>query len=167
VSAAHTGTGGLIEGQHAPPDVAAVRHLARHQVMGLVSVFLLGMAVNLLGLPSQTSGTAHVASIAFLAVHALIALGLLIGTVMLLRAATGLGGRWRRLATVGAIAVVAAFGTGVLTLITRNNWWSYIMAVGFIAALLAYGSLLLPADAAAQPGLSPSAPGSSAPERHR
>ena len=146
MSAAHTGKGDLVEGQHAPPDVAAVRHLARHQVMGLVSVFLLGMAVNLLGLPSQTSGAAHLASIAFLAAHALIALGLLVGTTMLLRAATGLGGRWRRLATAGAVAIVAAFVAGVLTLITKNNWWSYTMAVGFIAALLAYGSLLLPAS---------------------
>jgi hypothetical protein len=148
VSAAHTGKGDLIEGQHAPPGVSAARHLARHQVMGLASVFLLGMAVNLLGLPSQTKGAAHLASIALLAAHALIALGLLIGTVVLLRAAAGLGGRWRRLATAGAIAIVVAFGAGVLTLITKNNWWSYTMAVGFIAALLAYGSLLLPANAA-------------------
>jgi hypothetical protein len=146
VSAAETGKGDLIEGQHTPPGLAAVRQLARHQVMGLASVFLLGMAVNLLGLPSQTKGAAHLASIAFLALHALIALGLLIGIVMLLRAAAGLNGRWRRLATAGAIAIAVAFGGGVLTLITKNNWWSYIMAVGFIAALLAYGGLLLPAS---------------------
>ena len=147
MSAAHTGKGDLVEGQHAPPDVAVVRHLARHQVMGLASLFLLGMAVNLLGLPSQTSGAAHVASIALRAAHVLIALGLLIGTVMLIRAAAGLGGRWRRQAVTGAIAIVAAFGAGALTLATKNNWWSYAMAVGFIAALLAYGSLLLPASA--------------------
>jgi hypothetical protein len=115
--------------------------------MGLAGVFLLGMAVNLLGLPSETSGAAHVASIALLAAHVLIALGLLIGTVMLIRAAAGLGGRWRRQAVTGAIAIVAAFGAGALTLATKNNWWSYAMAVGFIAALLAYGSLLLPASA--------------------
>jgi len=39
------------------------------------------MAINPTGLPSQTSGGAHLASIAFLAAHALIALGLFIGTV--------------------------------------------------------------------------------------
>jgi hypothetical protein len=38
----------------------------------------------------------------------------------------------------------------ILTLITKNNWWSYTMAVGFIAALLASGGLLLPASATAQ-----------------
>jgi len=105
VSAAHAGNGDLTQGQHAPPGLASVRHLARHQVMGLAGVFLLGMAVNLLG------------------------------------------GRWRRQAVTGAIAIVAAFGAGALTLATKNNWWSYAMAVGFIAALLAYGSLLLPASA--------------------
>ena len=147
MSAAHAGNGDLTQGQHAPPGLASVRHLARHQVMGLAGVFLLGMAVNLIGLPSETSGAAHVASIALLAAHVLIALGLLIGTVMLIRAAAGLGGRWRRQAVTGAIAIVAAFGAGALTLATKNNWWSYAMAVGFIAALLAYGSLLLPASA--------------------
>ena len=146
MSAAHTGKGDLVEGQHAPPDVAVVRHLARHQVMGLASLFLLGMAVNLLGLPSQTSGAAHLASIAFLAAHALIALGLVIGTVMLLRAAARLGSHWRRHAIAGATAIAVAVAAGILTLITNNNWWSYTMAVGFIAALLAYGSLLLPAS---------------------
>jgi hypothetical protein len=35
--------------------------------MGLTSVFLLGMAVNLIGLPAGMTGAAHVASIAFLA----------------------------------------------------------------------------------------------------
>ena len=156
MSAAHTGKGDLVEGQHAPPDVAVVRHLARHQVMGLASLFLLGMAVNLLGLPSQTSGAAHLASIAFLAAHALIALGLLVGTTMLLRAATGLGGRWRRLATAGAVAIVAAFVAGVLTLITKNNWWSYAMATGFIASVLLYRSLLIRAQSLAPPPEQPS-----------
>jgi hypothetical protein len=137
-----------IAGQDMPPGLAAVRHLARHQVMGLASVFLLGTAVTMLGLPSRTSGPAHLASMAFLAAHALIALGLVVGTVMLLRAAVRLGGRWRRQAIAGATAITVAVAAGSLTVITESNWWSYAMAVGFIAALLAYGSLLLPASAA-------------------
>ena len=58
-------------GQEMAARLAVVRHLARHQVMGLTSVFLLGMAVNLIGLPAETTGAAHVASTAFLAAHAL------------------------------------------------------------------------------------------------
>jgi hypothetical protein len=159
VSAADTGqTGHQTTRQDTPHGAASVWHLARHQVMGLASVFLLGMAVNLIGLPAETSGAAHVASIAFLAAHALIGLGLVIGTVPLLRAAARLGGLPRRGAITGAAALAVAVVAGILTLITKNSWWSYTMAVGFIAALLAYGSLLLPASAAAHSGLPPSAP---------
>ena len=69
-----------------PADLTKIRHLARHQVMGLASTFLLGMAVNLIGLPSQASGGAHIPSLALLAAHLRIALGLVLGAVMLLRA---------------------------------------------------------------------------------
>ncbi len=136
---------------------AAVRHLARHQVMGLTSVFLLGMAVSLIGLPAETTGAAHVASIAFLAAHAVVGLGLVIGAVLLLRAAAGVGGRPRSQAIADATAIAVATTAGALTLITKSDWWSYTMAVGFIAALLASGSLLLPAETPA-PGSPPGSP---------
>jgi heme A synthase len=73
----------------------------------------------------------------------LIALGLVIGTALLLRAARGSGGRWRRQAIGGATAVAATAAAGILTLLTTSNWWSYAMAVGFIAAFLIYGNLLI------------------------
>ena len=169
MSAAGTANAGQnMTGPDTPPSLASVQHLARHQIMGLASMFLLGMAANLTGLPAETSGAAHLASIAFLTAHALIALGLVIGTVMLLRAAARLGSHWRRHAIAGATAIAVAVAAGILTLITNNNWWSYTMAVGFIAALLAYGSLLLPATAPAQDSLSPSTPqGSSNSKGHR
>ena len=169
MSAADTGQAGYgTATQDTPQGHASVRHLARHQVIGLASVFLLGMAVNLIGLPAETSGAAHLASIAFLAAHALIGLGLVIGTVPLLRAAARLGGLCRRRAITGAAAIAVAVVAGILTLITKNNWWSCTMAVGFITALPAYGSLLLPATAPAQDSLSPSTPqGSSNSKGHR
>ena len=126
-----------------PPVLAEVRHLARHQIMGLTGAFLLGMAVNLTGLPSQTSGGAHIASIAFLAAHVLIALGLVIGAALLLRAAARPGGRWLRQATGGAAAIAVTVAAGILTLLTTSNWWSYTMAAGFITAFLIYGNLLI------------------------
>ena len=49
MSAGTVNPGRGIAGQDMPPGLATVRHLARHQVMGLASVFLLGMAVNLIG----------------------------------------------------------------------------------------------------------------------
>jgi hypothetical protein len=125
-----------------PADLTKVRHLARHQVMGLTGTFLLGMAVNVIGLPSHTSGGAHIASLAFLAAHTLIALGLLVGAIMLLRATPDGTGTWRKQAILGAAAISVTTAAGVLTLLTNSNWWSYAMAVGFIAALLSYGSIL-------------------------
>ena len=168
MSNAATGqTGHSTPAQDIPPALAAVRHLARHQVMGLASVFLLGMAVNLIGLPSQTSGGAHLATIAFLAAHALIALGLIIGTVMLLRAAARLDSLWRRRAIAGAAAIALAVAAGILTVITNSNWWSYTMAAGFIAALLAHGSLLLPANPPAHGGTPQPQPRHDTEKQHR
>ena len=89
-------------------------------VMGLTVQFLLGMAVTLNGQPSQTTGDARTARTVFLAAHMLVSAGMVIG---------------------------AAQAAGVLTMITKSNWWSYAMATGFIASLLIYGSLLLPARA--------------------
>lgn len=159
MSAASTVKAGRgIAGRDMPPSLASVRHLARHQVMGLASLFLLGMAVYLTGLPAEVGGTAHLASIALLAAHTLIALSLIIGSVLLLRASARLGGQWRRRVIAGATAIAVAAAAGILTLLTSSNWWSYAMAVGFIAALLAYGSLLLPATAPAHDSTPPSAP---------
>jgi Ni/Fe-hydrogenase subunit HybB-like protein len=36
-----------------------------------------------------------------------------------------------------------------MTVITKNNWWSYTMAAGFIASALLYGSLLVQAQSLA------------------
>lgn len=143
-----------------PADPGKVRHLARHQVMGLTAIFLLGMAVNLIGVPSQTSGGARIASLTFLAAHTLIALGLVMGAVMLLRATPDSRRMWRKRAVLGAAAISVTTAAGVLTLLTKSNWWSYAMAAGFITALLAYGSILAqPEPRARRPEDLPSARG--------
>ena len=67
-----------------------VRHLARHQILGLTAQFLLGMAVDLLGLPSQATGAAQTASTVFLAAHVLIAVGLAVGAILVIGATAGL-----------------------------------------------------------------------------
>ncbi|MGI8448086.1 MAG: hypothetical protein ACR2MP_13090 [Streptosporangiaceae bacterium] len=122
---------------------ADARHLARHQVMGLAVLFLLGMAVNLIGQPSQAKGSARTASTVLLAAHVLIALGLVVGAVLVIRATPSARNRSRQLAILGAAAIAAAFAAGLLSMITNSNWWSYGMALGFIASLLAYGGLLI------------------------
>ena len=101
------------------------------------------------GQPSQTTGSARIASTIILATHVLISLGMIIGAAQAVKAAARLGSRWRSPAALGAAAIPATVATGVLTAITTSNWWSYGMATGFIASLLIYGSLLLPASASA------------------
>ncbi len=127
------------------PDV---RHRARHQVMGLSAQFLIGMALALIGQPSETTGFAHTTSNVLLGLHVLIATVLIAGAASVIRAARG-GDQHRRLAHRGAAAIVLTSGTGILTVITKNDWLSYTMAVGFIASLLVYVSLLVRATIAA------------------
>ena len=142
-------------GQPARTSRRDVRRPARHQVMGLSVQFLLGMAVSLIGQPSETTGTAHTASNLLLGLHILLAVGMVANAVMVLRAATNGSGQQRQLARSGAVLVALTFVTGVLTLITKSNWWSYGMAIGFISSLGLYVTLLVQAASPArqeQPG---------------
>jgi hypothetical protein len=124
-------------------------YLARYQATGLMVQFLLGMVIYLIGLPSRLSGEAHTASIVFVFIHVLLAMGLAAGAAWIIRA-TADAPDWRRwLARGGAAAIGTAFAAGILTLVTSNGWWSFVMAAGFTGALVAYGGLLIPATAAA------------------
>jgi hypothetical protein len=120
-----------------------VRPLAIRQVMMLAAQFLLGMAVALIGQPSETTGTAHTASNVLLGAHVLVAIGILIAAVRTVLVARASDEGARRPAQWGAVMVGLTFAAGVLTMITKSNWWSYAMAVGFIGSLLLYGSLLV------------------------
>lgn len=131
--------------------LAQARLYSRHQVMGLAVQFLLGMAVNLLGLPSQATGAAHTASNVFLVAHIVVAAGLIASAFMVVRSAARAGSQWRGPAIWGAAAIVVTVGAGVLTLSTKSNWWSYAMAVGFIASLLIYGGIHVRASAPPAP----------------
>jgi hypothetical protein len=51
---------------------------------------------------------------------------------------------------VNAANLTGPPSAGIFTVMTGSNWWSYAMAVGFITALLTYGSLLLPTTTPAQ-----------------
>ena len=127
----------------------AMRREARNQLVFLSAQFLLGIAVNLIGQPSETTGAAHAVSTVLLGLHVVVAIGLLAGAVMVIRAARGGGKRPRQLARAGAVLIGLTVIAGVMTVITKNNWWSYTMAVGFIASMLLYGSLLVRAQSPA------------------
>jgi hypothetical protein len=82
-----------------------------------------------------------VAATALLVAHLVIAAGIAAGAVMVVRAAEK-NSRERLLALTAAVIVAVTIGAGVLTLATKSNWWSYLMAVGFLGGFLAYGALL-------------------------
>jgi hypothetical protein len=56
-----------------------MRREARNQLVFLSAQFLLGMAVNLIGQPSETTGAAHAVSTVLLGLHAVVAIGLVAG----------------------------------------------------------------------------------------
>jgi hypothetical protein len=126
-----------------------MRREARNQLVFLSAQFLLGMAVNLIGQPSQTTGAAHTVSTVLLGLHAVVAIGLAAGAVLVIRAARGGGKRPRQLARSGAVLIGLTVVAGVMTVITKSNWWSYTMATGFIASMLLYGTLLVRAQSPA------------------
>lgn len=124
-----------------------VRRQARDQVVGLSAQFLFGMGISLIGPPSETTGAGHTVSNVLLGLHVLIGAALIAGAAGAVRAARD---NDRRLAHWGAAAIVLTFGAGITTLITKSNWWSYAMAVGFLVSLLVYVSLLVQATVSAR-----------------
>jgi hypothetical protein len=128
-----------------------VRSLSQYQTLGLMVQFLLGMVIYMAGVPSRARGNAHTISVVVLSAHVVVAIGVAAGAVLILRATAGTHD-WRRwLARAGAAVIAVAAAAGVLTLITNNGWWSYVMAAGFTVALMAYVGLLIPATAGPDP----------------
>ena len=126
------------------PPVAPVLHRrARSQLMMLTIQFLLGMGVNLIGLPSETSGLAKGTTSALLGLHILVSLGLIVVAALTIWRSGPLDRQSTNQAWVGGILIVISTVAGVLATSAESNWWSYLMAVGFIASFVVYGNLLL------------------------
>ena len=114
---------------------------AMSQIRMLTAMFVLGMAVNFIGLPQETTGLAKTADLIFLGLHVLIAVGLVIGSVITFRLALRAAPQWGRLAGIGVALIAVTFIAGVLTVWLKSDWWSYVMALGFIGSFLIYVSL--------------------------
>jgi len=108
--------------------------------------FLLGMVVNLLGLPDQNTGGVKVLSGSLLGLHVLLALGLIINAALIVRLARTTSDATSRLARGAGAGIGAATVFGVLTVAAPwSNFWSFLMAAAFIAALALYGRLFVQA----------------------
>ena len=113
----------------------------------LVTVFVLGMAENLVGSPSSDSSTAHnIFSGIILALHVLTAIGIIVTATQLAKQAKDVLPDIKRQLGRGFGAVGVAFIAGILTLLTPSPWQeilSFVMAIGFISAIVFYGSVLI------------------------
>ena len=76
---------------------------------------------------------------------------MIVGAVMATRASGGLRSQRRQPETWGAAAITVTVAAGILTTITKSNWSSCLMALGFITSLLIYGSLLVRASPSPPP----------------
>ena len=117
--------------------------VAVRQIWMLAAEFLLGMVVNLIDISSATSGIARSAYKISLVFHILIAIGLLVGAIVTVRQSVKVVPLLGRLAWAGLTLIVVTFAAGVLAMELKNDWWSFVMAVGFIASFLVYGAMLL------------------------
>lgn len=114
---------------------------ARDQLFGLTVMFLLGMGVNLIGLPSQVTGGEQTATSILLSLHVLIGLSLVAGSIVtVVRTKSS---DFTKLAWIGLITILVTLLCGVMTAVTGSNWWSYGMSIGFIANFWIYGMLFV------------------------
>jgi hypothetical protein len=124
---------------HETGQLKSINKQARDQLSGLSLMFLLGMGVNLIGLPSETSGGAKTTTSILLGLHIIMGLGLLAGGIFVVTKARS--SLFSRQAWTGLALLTLTVTCGVATAITKNNWWSYGMSVGFIMNVWVFGNL--------------------------
>ena len=119
-----------------PTPAEALRRRSREALSALALQFLLGMAANLIGEPKGTF--AIVVDTIIVILHIVVAIGLVVVSIRVLLAARA-AGVGQRLAVWGIVVIVITFLAGVGTMVTGNEWASYLMAVGFLVAAALYG----------------------------
>jgi lysylphosphatidylglycerol synthetase-like protein (DUF2156 family) len=123
----------------------------RSQSLGLLSMlglqFILGMILNLfIKLPkdsnSLTMTIKHGGGLV-LVLHILVAIGLLIGSLILVARSYVVKSRpWIIASIVGALGVIAALTNGLAFIGNNNDVNSFVMAIGFMVAATAYSVTL-------------------------
>ena len=119
-----------------PTPAEALRRRSREALSALALQFLLGMAANLIGEPKGTF--AIVVDTIIVILHIVVAIGLVVVSIRVLLAARAAGAD-QRLAVWGIVVIVITLLAGVGTMVTGNEWASYVMAVGFLVAAALYG----------------------------
>jgi hypothetical protein len=122
----------------------------RGQSIGLLSMlgiqFILGMLLNLfVDLPKNASLSSAIKNGGgiILVLHILVAVGLLLGSVILvIRAYNAKNRPWLIASLVGALGIIGALTNGFAFVSSNNDVDSFIMAIGFMIAATAYSTIL-------------------------
>jgi hypothetical protein len=118
-----------------PPEKLIRR--SREALSTLALQFLLGMGANLIGSPEENTGTARVIAGIILGLHALVGIGIIVVAVRVWLAARS-AHVGDRSALSAFVVVILTFLVGVATMFTGNDWLSFLMSVGFVAAAALY-----------------------------
>jgi len=121
----------------------------RRQSLGLLTMlsvqFILGMILNLfVELPKNASlGSTLSHGGIVLALHILVAIGLLLGSITLIfRSATAHSKSWLIASIIGALSIFVALTNGLAFIFNNDDVTSFIMAIGFIVAAAVYSTVL-------------------------
>jgi hypothetical protein len=139
-----------------PVGPSLLQRTSREALTAMAVQFLLGMAANLIGPPSESSGWTRGVAVVVLALHALVGLSLIVVGVRVLLA-TRRHGAGRRPAAWALGITVTTFLVGIGTMVTGSGGLSFLMSAGFLATAALYvrtsllGAGAVPADPGDRP----------------
>lgn len=122
---------------------------ARNQIGMLVTMFVLGISLNLIGDPG--TGLAKATQGVLLVLHVLVAIGLVVGAFQIVNLTKDLPA-FHRFARSGGASIGLALLGGILFESLKSDWWSFLMALGFIAAVVLYGLIYVKSRVSAATG---------------
>ncbi len=124
-------------------DLVKIQKLTKGLIYGLAVQFILGMGLNILGEPDESTPIMlAILSHGILILHALTAIAVIFGAILLVHSIRSTAVK-DRLAITGLVGIsIAAVAGGLTTSGPGEEFWSFMMSLGFILALVVYALFL-------------------------